>query len=336
VDDRADSLRVRRRWIPLYIPQIHPRRLGCHPLGNRQAPVERFPNGIFSHTVCSMDANQTDSRSVAAALVDLDRYRLFDEVERARIVECARQTMASDGYAMLPNFIRPAAIAAMRAEVQGGLASAHRRDILMGAYDDVASGAGPDHPSRRTSPYTMWVVATDQLPATGATLALFEWDPLTRLIADILAIPALYRVEDPLLRCVATVLREGDQHGWHFDGNDFVVSLLLQGAKAGGEFEFAPNIRSDGSENYDEARSVMDGSSTLTKRISVQPGTLMLFCGKRALHRVSPVQGDRQRIIALFSYDTEPGMLYSATTQQNAVGRIDRTASVNADVDAGA
>jgi UDP-N-acetylenolpyruvoylglucosamine reductase len=46
--------------------------------------------------------------------------------------------------------------------------------------------------------------------------------------------PATRRVADPLLSCTVTYLAEGDQHGWHFDGNDFVVSLLLQAPESGG------------------------------------------------------------------------------------------------------
>ena len=35
-------------------------------------------------------------------------------------------------------------------------------------------------------------------------------------------------------------------------------------------------------------------------------GTLMLFQGRRSLHRVSSVEGDVPRIVALLAYDTRP------------------------------
>ncbi len=62
--------------------------------------------------------------------------------------------------------------------------------------------------------------------------------------------PALFPLADPVMGCTATVMYEGDTHGWHFDLNDFVVSILLQAPEAGGTFDFAPNIRQDGEENY--------------------------------------------------------------------------------------
>ena len=33
----------------------------------------------------------------------------------------------------------------------------------------------------------------------------------------------------------------GGEQGWHFDDNEFVVSLLLQRPAVGGEFEYAPD-----------------------------------------------------------------------------------------------
>ena len=32
----------------------------------------------------------------------------------------------------------------------------------------------------------------------------------------------------------------GDEHGWHFDGADAVVTLMLQAPLAGGQFEYVP------------------------------------------------------------------------------------------------
>ena len=58
--------------------------------------------------------------------------------------------------------------------------------------------------------------------------------------AQMLDEPALFQLADPVMACTATVMYEGDTHGWHFDLNDFVVSILLQAPEAGGTFDFAP------------------------------------------------------------------------------------------------
>jgi hypothetical protein len=53
----------------------------------------------------------------------------------------------------------------------------------------------------------------------------------------------------------------------------------------------------------------------------VEAGTLLIFCGRRALHRVSPIEGATPRVIALLSYDRAPGVVYSGDVYQRVVGR---------------
>jgi len=167
----------------------------------------------------------------------------------------------------------------------------------------------------------MWVTATDQMDPKGATLAIYEWPPLVRLVADILGLKSLYTVADPMMRCNYTFLGNGDQHGWHFDGNDFVVSLMIQSAEQGGAFEFAPNLRDDNTPNYEMVSDVMDEKPGTTKLIGAEPGTLALFRGRHALHRVTRVSGNRQRIIALLSYHEQPGLMNGADAQFRVFGR---------------
>lgn len=260
----------------------------------------------------------------AEDLVDLDRYPLFDPAERARIIARARHGLEELGSAILPGFLRPAAVTAMAAEAAALIPHAHRRDRMLGAYD-VAPGPGmaEDHPLRRVAPYRMRVVATDQLDPDGCILPVYEWDPLTRLVADILGLPVLHLVADRLTRCNLTILGNGDEHGWHFDRNDFVVSLLIQKPENGGIFEFAPNIRDEGAEDFDRVGAVMDGRSDAVRRLDAEPGTLALFQGRRSLHRVTCVGGARPRIIALFSYDKQPDMVFGPDAQRRVFGRTE-------------
>jgi hypothetical protein len=254
--------------------------------------------------------------------VDIDRYALADPIARSAIVGTARAALAREGCAMLPDFLTGEALRRMVSEVEIRMDQAWRRDITLAPYGDCSDEGYPaDHPRRRVSPYKMFVVATDLLPPDGAMRSLYDSQELTELIADIVGISPLYRVADPLLSCVATVLDAGDEHGWHFDDNDFVVSLLLQPAGEGGEFEFAPGVRSAGDENYAVVARIMDGETGMTNVRSVKAGTLMLFRGKNSLHRVRRVNSGKPRIIALFSYDTNAGMQYSRETRQHAVGR---------------
>ena len=186
-----------------------------------------------------------------------------------------------------------------------------------------------DHVRRRKHESRQFVVATDVLDKTGRLRTLYRNETLTKRIAQMLSEPALFPLADPVMGCTSTVMYEGDTHGWHFDLNDFVVSILLQAPEAGGTFDFAPNIRKDGEENYPAVAAALDGRSQSVRSIKVEAGTLLLFCGRRALHRVPPVIGKVPRVIALFSYDRKPDVRYGSDVYARVVGRQRPIRAVN-------
>lgn len=263
-------------------------------------------------------ATITDDRD----MIDRWRYDLDDPAARHAIVAEGRRQLRAEGFAALPGLVTPAAAAVMAEEGLATLPRAHRRDRMLGAYDiEPGPDMAADHPVRRRHPYCMHVTATDLLPPAGMIRGLYERDDMTELVADLLEETSLHRCADPLLSCAVTIMGEGDQHGWHFDSNDFVVTLLLQKPEQGGDFEFCPGIRSDADQNFAGVAAAMDGAAPGLRRPCVEAGTLMLFRGKQSIHRVTPVAGPRRRVIAIFSYDRMPGMMFSERTRLQAVGR---------------
>ncbi|MBI1773779.1 MAG: hypothetical protein HYR63_00395 [Proteobacteria bacterium] len=69
---------------------------------------------------------------------------------------------------------------------------------------------------------------------------------------------------------------------------------------SGGDFEFASFIRSTEHENDAEVSRLLRGDRSRVKGLGVRPGTLILFCGKYSVPRVSPNLGKRPRMIAIF------------------------------------
>lgn len=271
-----------------------------------------------------MNATADFRRPALFDLIDRRRYALDDAARRQEIVEDARRQMREESCVVLPDLLAPGIAAAMAAEATATIPYAYRRDRQYTAYSRPGGEELPDsHPTRRFFWNRQHIVPTDILPPDGLILSLYESDALTGLVANILQEPELHRVADPLMACNVTALGNGDEHGWHFDGNDFVVSLLLQAPEAGGAFEFAPYIRDEGEENYDRVADAMDGKDGIVRAKRVSPGTLMIFCGRRALHRVSPVEGATPRLIALFSYDRKPGMVWGEAARLRAVGRAE-------------
>lgn len=262
-----------------------------------------------------------ESKSLSA-LVDLERYPLCNDAGFAPIAHRCTIELNESSFACLPGFLRPGVAESMTAEVLEALPRAYRREQTFSAYDEsISDQYAVDHVRRRKHESRQFVVATDVLNRFGLLRSLYADETLTRRIAQMLNEPALFQLADPVMACTATVMYEGDTHGWHFDLNDFVVSILLRAPEAGGTFDFAPNIRDDKDENYAAVAAALDGRSQAVRSIKVEAGTLLLFCGRRALHRVPPVCGKIPRVIALFSYDRKPGVRYGGDVYSRVVGR---------------
>ncbi|HXV24877.1 MAG TPA: hypothetical protein VED46_11515 [Alphaproteobacteria bacterium] len=261
------------------------------------------------------------------AAVDLKRYPIDDlESSQAQaVIAEGRAALARDGLALFPGFIASEALAAMAAEAEALVPRAFRRDEWYSIYSYENNKGDADlpegHARRRRFRSSMGAIAYDLLPADSVTRALYECPALTRFIAAVTGEAELYTCADPLASCVITVLQPGDTHAWHYDQNDFVVSLLLQAAERGGAFEYAPNIRSEDDENYQGVARMLDDEPGLKRTGAITPGCLALFRGRRSLHHVTEVEGTRPRLIALFSYDRKPGMMFNREVHIRALGR---------------
>ena len=57
-------------------------------------------------------------------------------------------------------------------------------------------------------------------------------------------------------------IKDGGSRAWHYDGSDYVVTLMLQPSEEGGEFEFAPFIRGDkpGDERLEAVKQLFSGN----------------------------------------------------------------------------
>ena len=80
-------------------------------------------------------------------------------------------------------------------------------------------------------------------------------------------------------------------------------------------------IRDDDDENYAAVAAALDGQSRAVRSVKAESGTLLLFCGRRALHCVPPVSGSVPRVIALLSYDRQAGVRYNSEVYERVVGR---------------
>jgi alkylated DNA repair dioxygenase AlkB len=249
-----------------------------------------------------------------ATIVNLARYPIADLASagaKAVIAE-GRAQLARTGLCLFPEFVTAAALAAMAAEANALAGAIHHETTWMRG-SDVRDGAlhRPTRNACGSIPY-------DRIPTHSPSRVLYEWDGLAALFRELLGLEAFYRCADPISSCLLMYYGDDDELGWHFDPNDGVATLLVQAASEGGAFEYAPGIGRDPA-RFDP---ILDGGREGVVVPDLRPGTLSLFRGRNALHRVTPTSGPRPRVMLTMSFDERPNMVFSPENRRRYSGRI--------------
>jgi hypothetical protein len=261
-----------------------------------------------------------------AALVDLERYPLSEPGSEAygAVVEQARRQLRERGAAEIEGFVSPSGVKALVDDAEALATRAHPSGGQGTAYLEFPDFSLPaEHPRLHFADYRVRAVPYDLTPLDSPLRLLYEWDPMKDLIEAVLDRGPIFRYADPFGALNLAVMGEGDRLQWHFDQTDFVVSLAIQSAAAGGDFEVVPRIRRAEDERYDDVAAVLNGDDARVEMLPMRAGTLLVFEGRYSLHRVSPVQGRRWRHVGLLAYDTKPGTMGSDLLRADRYGRTE-------------
>ena len=257
-------------------------------------------------------------------IIDLDRYPLDREgsAEWKRLVDSSVAALETDGMFNLEEFLRPGIAEKAVREIQPVMATrshVHKRTHNIYFKPDIPELA-PDHPALRKVETISHTVCADQIP-DSIVLAIYEYEPLLRFLTVTMGKERLHVMQDPLARTNVMAYRAGEALNWHFDRSEFTTTLLLQRSERGGDLEYRTDLRSDDNPNYDGVAKLLEGRDPDAKIHRMKPGTLNVFRGKNTAHRVTTVEGERERMIAVFSYDERPGVMVSAEERIGFYGR---------------
>jgi len=266
-----------------------------------------------------------DSGFNPGLVVDLRRYPIFDKADprRAAIIQKLQGDLEVQQYCVLPGFITPAALSAALAEVDSVKASAYRNRSHRNCYlyREADPALPADHPKNIFFDASYSMIGNHLLPATSSLKGLYNWPAMISFVADVVGAGALYQSEDKYQPVNVNCYSEGDQSAWHFDSsNAFTLTLMLQAAAAGGEFEIVPNTRSDSDPKFDELSKVLRGDRSRVVTVPREPRAMVIFRGCNSVHRVTPVIGTRQRLMAIFVYENKPGVQGDAKVNETVYG----------------
>ena len=261
-----------------------------------------------------------------ASLVDIARYPLDNpQDDRYRnTLSLIRAQLEQDGCAVIPGFLSSLGLSRLLGEAKErrrlAYFSANKKTNVYFSSDDPS--LAEDHPRRIFLERTNGFITSDCYDLLTASLALYLWPPLINFIQDCLGKDKLYIYDDPVSNMIVNVLTPGSQFNWHFDTNEFTITMLLKSATSGGHFEYAPNLRNAEDECYEDVRAVLSGDARQVIRLKLAPGDLQLFLGRFSLHRVTKNSGPSDRLLLIMSFAEKPGMIGSVERTRELYGKV--------------
>jgi hypothetical protein len=254
-----------------------------------------------------------------------------DSAMRAAIIEQVRTELADDGCAVIRDFFSREGLSALLSEAserksQTYYSPSKRCNVYL---NDGDPSLPLDHPLNIFMPRTNGFITADLFGEETAAYRLYHWEPLKLFLAECLGKQELYLYEDPVSNMIVNVGRPGQQFNWHFDTNEFTITMLLQPASSGAHFEYVPGLRSAHDECYDEVKQVIDGERKQVKRLQLNAGDLQFFLGRFSLHQVTENTGDNDRLLLIMSFSERPGMVGSMARVKGLYGKVTEAHSTN-------
>jgi len=252
-------------------------------------------------------------------IVDLSRY----PIEDAGFIDQCKAAYDQGGILVLEGFVQPAAIEEIRAEGEAGRGAVYskREDhtVYLSAPDPEFSA---DHPRNRKVVSTKGCLTDDKIGATSPLRQLYDDTQFRAFLCAVLGERELHNYADPLSSINLHFHETGQELGWHFDNSSFSITLMVQAPEAGGEFEYATDVRNAdaGDMGFDAVAQILDGQHAV-ESLNARPGTLVFFRGRNSMHRVVPNAGACTRMLAVLAYNAEPGVALSETARLTFYGR---------------
>ena len=290
---------------------------------------------MASQSTSRLDEAATPSTSATVdRLVDVERYPLDGRdlppgdarrIAYCHAVETARAGLRADGCALLKEFVTPDAVRLLNDEIVAAKPQTHFSMQVINPYfhTQMNPAYGDDHPVNTFTERSSGFIPGDAWPSVCAMDTLFRAPQVCRLLADCLEIDELHCYDDPLAGLTANILDPGQQFPWHFDTNDFAVTVLVQPADEGGLFEYAPGVRTATDEGFEAIGGLLTGRRDGVHTLDLCPGDLQIFRGRHSLHRVTRVAASSQpRHAAIFAYTHQPGVIGRVERTRQLFGRV--------------
>ena len=195
-----------------------------------------------------------------------------------------------------------------------------KHTILLGKYNKLLDHNDPLNAEVKSD---KGCVPHDLVDENSKLNFIYKSQLFKKFLKNVLNLGNLYPYSDSLSSINYNYYQNTQQLGWHFDNASFAITLMIQAADSGGDFEYFNEGR-DYKENIIDKSyitKILNGSIKPNK-INASAGTLVLFHGRNYLHRVTPVKSSKPRILVTLNYNEEEGTELSENARLTFFGRI--------------
>jgi len=243
-------------------------------------------------------------------------------------IDTCRDALDRDGVLVLPEFLTPDALSSLQAEASAGQSKAYfcaqNHSVYLSPPDPAYS---MDHPRNREVVSSKGCICDDDVAPDSVLRELYDSEDFRAFVKGVTGETSLHSYADPLSSINIHYANRGQELGWHFDNSSFAITLLIEKPEAGSRFEYMKDLRdadAGGTEremNYEGVAALLDGQ-TQPQVLEMEPGALVLFRGRNSIHRVSPNESDKTRMLAVLAYNSEPGVELSERARMTFYGRL--------------
>ena len=166
-------------------------------------------------------------------------------------------------------------------------------------------------------------VPHDLIPRKSFLNQIYISNEFKNFLKKVLGVKNIYPYKDNLSSINYNYYEKSQQLGWHFDNASFAITLMIDSPDKGGAFQYITKGR-DYENNFMDKNliaKVIKGNENVNE-LQVKSGSLILFYGRNYLHRVTPVESDKGRVLVTLNYNLEEGIELSENARMTFFGRI--------------
>lgn len=165
-------------------------------------------------------------------------------------------------------------------------------------------------------------VPHDLIPENSSLRIVYNSTLFKNFIQSLLSVEKVYPYADTLSSINYNYYEKNQQLGWHFDNASFAISLMIQSPISGGSFQYVVDARNveKNTFNIQLINSVLKNKYPV-KELRIEEGALVLFYGSNYLHRVTPVNSNKHRILVTLNYNLQKNIELSQNARLTFFGR---------------